>query len=79
MTVAIGMFGGNCWARVIMKFIKGLHLPTYGTANGHLSKHSVTPDVRGNSLNTPSEAVMLHDPKLKKNKKRKKAEVNITF
>lgn len=72
MTVAIGMFGGNCWARVIMKFIKGLHLQTYGTANGHISKQSVTLDVRGNSLNTPSEAVMLHDPKLKKIKKERK-------
>lgn len=61
-----------------MKFIKGLHLPTYGTATWHLSKRSVTPDIRGNSLHIESEAGMLHDPKFKK-KLRKKAEVTITF
>ena len=72
MTVATGMFGANCWAGVIMMFIKGLHLPTYGTATWHLSKHSVTPDIRGNSLNTASEAGMLHEPKLKKKKKESK-------
>ena len=41
-------------------------------------QNSVTPDIRGNSLNTASEAGMLHEPKLKK-KKKKKAEVTITF
>ena len=62
-----------------MTFIKGLHLPTCGTATWHLSKHSVTPDIRGNYLNTASEAGMLREPKFKKNRKRKKAEVTITF